>query len=107
MPTGSTAKLSPIKWFFGVVLFVIVTVGCAALGIWLSGGPRDTAPAGAPTPVLAVVLIVFGVVIAAIGMAAYALVLLTNAFTFDFSRPFFKTFGGKLWVANLVVGLLL
>ena len=44
---------------------------------------------------------------AAFGMALYGLIILTNLFTFDFSRPFFGTYGGKLWVANVAVGLLL
>ena len=109
MATGSTAKLSPIKWFLGVLVFLVVTIGCAALGVWMSGGTDDDAAAAigaAPAPIMAIVLIVFGVVVAACGLALYALILLTNLFTFDFSKPFFKTFGGKLWVANLIVGLL-
>jgi hypothetical protein len=52
-------------------------------------------------------LIVVGIVVAAIGMALYGLILLTNLFTFDFTRPYFSAHGGKLWVANLLVGLFL
>ena len=107
MATGSTAKLSPLKWFLGIIAFFVVTIGCAALGIWLSGGPRDDGAAAAPAPVMAVVLIVLGIAVTALGAAAYGLVVLTNAFTFNFTRPFFQTFGVKLWLANLVVGLLL
>jgi hypothetical protein len=108
MATGATGKLSPIKWLLGVIVFFTFTIGCAALGVWMSGGAGDTAAApAAPAAALAVFLIIFGVVIAAAGAAVYALVLLTNLFTFDFSRPFFRTFGGKLWVANLITGLLL
>jgi hypothetical protein len=105
MATGSTAKLSPIKWFFGVLLFFIVAVGCAALGLWMSGN-RGNAPA-APSGALAIVLVVLGVIVMAMGLALYGLILLTNVFTFDFSRPYFKSHGAKLWFANLLVGLLL
>jgi hypothetical protein len=105
MATGSTAKLSPIKWFFGVLVFFAFTLGCAALGIWLSGGPRDGAGL-APQPTVAIALIVLGILSAALAATLYGLILLTNVFTFDFTRPYFRTFGGKLWVANLVVGIL-
>jgi hypothetical protein len=100
------SKLSPIKWFLGAIVFLVVTIGCAALGIWMSGGPREGTPA-AVSPALAIALVIFGVVVASIGLVVYAIVLLTNLFTFDFTRPFFGSFGGKLWVANLIVGLLL
>lgn len=105
MATGSTAKLSPIKWFFGVVVFLIVAVGCAALGVWMSGNAGN-APS-APSATLAIVLVVLGVIVMGMGLGLYGLVLLTNVFTFDFARPYFKSYGPKLWVANLIVGLLL
>jgi hypothetical protein len=111
MATGSTAKLSPIKWFVGVLVFLIVTVGCASLGLWMSGGTDDGTPGAAAavsaSPGLAIFLIVFGVIIAALGMAAYGLILLTNCFTFNFTRPYFKGHGAKLWFGNLLIGLLL
>ncbi|MGB7157512.1 MAG: hypothetical protein WBD40_05565 [Tepidisphaeraceae bacterium] len=106
MATGAPAKLSPIKWFVGVLVFFVFTLSCAALGIWLSGGPRDgVAPAALPA--MAIGLIALGIVSAALGAAIYGLILLTSVFTFDFTRPYFRTFGGKLWVANLVVGMLI
>ena len=38
-------------------------------------------------------------------VVGYALVLLTNCFTFDFSRPFFAGFKKKLYLINIVVSL--
>jgi len=45
----------------------------------------------------------FGTLAAAV--VVYVVVLLTNCFTFDFSRPFFAKFKKKLYLINIVVSL--
>ena len=97
-------RLSPLKWFAGVLTLVVVMISCATLPFYLRGG----APAAvAPNPVGALIMTVLGAVMFVAGAVLYGLTLLTGCFTLNFERPFFKAFGVKLWVLNLVVGLLL
>src|SRR5689334_3841302 len=109
MSADPTGKLAPWKWALGALALLLVIAASISLGWWIS--PRHQTPdvsgAGGPSMVMAVALFVIGFIFAIGGVAVYALVLITNNFTMDFSRPFFSTFGGKLWFANLVVGLLI
>jgi hypothetical protein len=97
-------RLSPLKWFAGVLTLVLVMISCGTLPFYLRGG----APAAvAPNPAASVIMTFLGAVMFVAGAALYGLTLLTGCFTLSFERPFFKAFGIKLWVLNLVVGLLL
>jgi hypothetical protein len=105
MGNEETKSLSPLKWLLGVVVFLVVMVGCFALGYHLRPVKQDM-PA-APDPFVAVAIMAFGIVLCVLGGALYLLALATRAFTFRFDRPFFRGFGAKLWFLNLVVGLCL
>ncbi len=97
-------KLSPLKWSLGVAMLMAVMFTCGGLPYFFGNRPPT---AIAPNPVAGVLLAMLGVVIFACGAFVYGLVLLTACFTFNFTRPFFRTFGKKLWVANILTGLLL
>ena len=98
-------KLSPLKWLAGILMLVAVMVTCGGFGLFVGGPPKQ--PVGPPNPLAGVVSSVLGVACLALGAALYGLTLLTGCFTLSFRRPFFTAFKAKLWVANLVVGLLL
>ena len=108
MSSDPTGKLAPWKWALGALALITVIAASIALGWWISPhhDTPDLSGTGGPSVVMAVVLFIIGFVFALLGVAVYGLVLLTNNFTMDFSRPFFSTFGGKLWFGNLLVGLL-
>src|SRR5437870_1134565 len=101
--SDSPKKLSPAKRALGILVFVVVVVGCWSFGTWMRGGERDQPlPAGiVPT----IVFVVIGVAFLLLGGIVYGIVLLTRGFTFNFSKPIYRRFGAKLWFANLVVGL--
>jgi hypothetical protein len=105
-PAPSAPKrLSPWKWIAGVSALILVMVSCGGLGLYMRGGP-PAAPVS-PNPLGSLVMSVLGVVLLLLGAMGYGLVLLTRCFTFNFNAPFYKGFGPKLWMSNLLVGLLL
>jgi len=89
----------------GVMLILAVAAGC-----WLFLRQRDGGPAlDEPGPDLpgTIVLLVIGIFFTGAGVTGYATVVLTNCLTFDFTRPVYRDFKGKLFFANIIVPLLL
>ncbi|HTL31279.1 MAG TPA: hypothetical protein VL282_18750 [Tepidisphaeraceae bacterium] len=105
MADEKVQKLSPLKWLAGIVVFLIVLVGCAGLGLWLR--PPAQSVTATPDIFQSIAIIFIGVVLAFLGAALYGLTLLTHGFIFRFDRPIFRGLGAKLWLLNLIVGLLL
>lgn len=102
---AAVKKLSPLKWMAGVLVFLVVVISCAGFGLWLAPASQ---PATAPPDLISSIALMFiGVVVATLGASLYVVVLATHALTFRFDRPFFRGFGAKLWVFNLIIGLLL
>jgi hypothetical protein len=97
-------RLSPLKWALGLLALVCVMVVCGGLPFLLKGPPPNAAP---PTTLGAAIIAMLGVIVAALGAALYGLVLLSGCFTFNFRKPFFRGFKGRLWLANLITGLLI
>jgi len=104
MKEAKVKKLSPIKWVAGFLVFIAVMVGSIWLGSSLAGHRQGGAAPVASAPESGIAFWFFG---AALIVLVYAVVLVTDCFTFDFQRPFFKNFGVKLWTANLIMMLLL
>jgi hypothetical protein len=104
MSNGKSAQLSPVKKLIGIVVLLAVMAGGISVGLMARGGP---APAASPDPVVHILLMAGGIVFAVLGAALYGVVLVTSCFTFNFQKPFLKSYGPKLWVLNVVVGLLL
>src|SRR5207237_8287290 len=97
-------RLSTLKWMLGFLALIAVMVIFGGLPFYLRGVPTASAP---PTPLGGMVLMVLGIIVMSIGAGAYGLMLLTGCLTFNYRKPFFKSFKARLWVANLLVGLLL
>ena len=107
MKEEKVKKLSPIKWVAGFLALIAVMVGSIWLSFSLAGHrPSGAVPVGSSVQV-GIALWFFGAVLIVLAAMAYAVVLVTDCFNFDFQRPFFKNFGVKLWTANLIMMLLL
>jgi hypothetical protein len=103
-------KLSPVKWAAGALSFVVVIGGSIWLGYWLSGSPPGGPPAGqmvAAGGIGPIILFGFGLFVFLVGAAAWGVVLATGAFTFNYQRPFMSSYSTKLWLLNILVGLLI
>jgi len=103
--SSKSKRLGPVGLLAGIALLLVVMIGCGLLGIVVSGGPRNQP--NAPIGIFAIVFVILGVFLLFVGAAAYGLVLLTRCFTFRFERPFLPTMKGKMWLSNLIVGLLI
>src|SRR4051812_40272180 len=104
-------KLSPLKWLGGFTLFIAFILAGAAARPWLSGGhrrplPPTVAPVNVPVEAF-IFFAIFGCFFVLCGGLLYGLMLLTNAFTFGYARPFLTAFKVKQWLGNLLVGLLI
>lgn len=95
-----------------VVLLWLALIGNLVFWLWFWGWrhPDDaiTAPAAPPNSNIVdlVTLFILGGIFLTAGLAAYAIVIVTNCFTVDFNRPFFAAFKGKLYLAKIVVPIL-
>ncbi len=112
MPGTEPARpLSPAKRALGILVLVAVVIISMIGGFYVSGGfgrgGTETPEDAGSQIFVAIALAVLGGLALAIGVGAYGLVYLTNCLTFDFSRPFFRAFKVKLYMANLFVGLLI
>lgn len=104
----TTRPVSKLK----VVLLWLILIGnivfWVALVAW--GHRNDASPAPVQEPgadtVRFVFLFIVGSFFLATGIAVYAVVIFTNCFTFDFSRPVFSAFKGKLYLAKIIVPIL-
>lgn len=103
-------KLSPGKRLGGFLLIIIGTIAGFVIG-WgiinlIMKSPADNFripaefyriyPKSLISPVLGPVVLVSGIVI-------YFIILFTNSFTFDFSKPFWKTYKIKFFIINIIV----
>ncbi len=104
----TTRRVSKLK----VVLLWALLLG--NLVFWVSlvawRHRNDPTPASGPEggvdPIRFIFMFIVGGFFLAAGAAAYAIVLLTNCFTFDFQRPFFSSYKGKLYVAKIFIPIL-
>src|SRR5215831_13210230 len=77
------------------------------LGFWAWRHRNDSSPPPDPAAGSDVFRVVFmvigGGVFLAAGIASYCIVIATNCFTFNFTKPFFSGYKGKLYLAKIVV----
>lgn len=106
--TGKTVRtLSPLRRFAGLFGLLVVMVACGAFGLWLRlrrGGPPPSAVASVPL-VAHVFFAALGAFMLVGGALLYGLLLATRGFTFDFTRPVYRSFRVRMWVAHLAVEL--
>lgn len=104
---GAISTRRRITW--GAILVVVVVgpiLGRRAIETHLFPHRPVVVPAP-PTPFGFIVLIVLGAALVVAALVVYGIVLLTGCFTFDYRRPFMRTFGRKLLLATLLtIGLL-
>jgi hypothetical protein len=112
--TETGRPLSPGKRILALLVLLIVVAVAMATGLWITGAfrhesePLEQANSGLPMAVVyGIVMAFFGIILLAAGAGAYALAYVTQCLTFDFSRPFFRTFKSRLYFAHLLVTLLL
>lgn len=89
-----------------IVMWVIIIANLVFWsGFWLlrRGTREDSAFAESPGISGSIVLLVLGVFFFFAGLAAYFVVLSSDAFTFNFSRPVWKKAKVKIYVANILV----
>jgi hypothetical protein len=108
MSENNQVKTLPVgKRIIGILIIVLVIGVSFLFGLWIAG----TFESGAPSPesedrpdfLFSVVTFVFGCIVLSIGIASYFIVLGTCCFTYDFSRPFFRSFRLKIYLATIVV----
>src|SRR5436190_2867344 len=101
----TTKPVSKLK----VLLLWLVLLGNLIfwLGFWAwrhrndPSAPRD--PAAGSDVFRVVFMIIVGGVFLGAGIASYCIVIATNCFTFNFQKPFFAGYKGKLYLAKIVV----
>ena len=94
MVEAKAAKLSPVKWILGVVVFVVVVGALAMLGMWFSSGTVGTpADANNLSGAEAIGLAIIGVITMVLGEPrGYLIVVFTDCFTSNFQLPVFDSF---------------
>jgi hypothetical protein len=101
-------KLSPTVRVLGCGSLLAASVVCGGLGLMLGQVVFPTSDS-TPPPMwgweMAIAVYVLGAALFTFGLALYGFIVITNCLTFDFTRPFMSSFGPKVWLANLVVGL--
>ncbi|MCG8404056.1 MAG: hypothetical protein MI923_02540 [Phycisphaerales bacterium] len=112
MSHNEQRKLSVGKRIAVLLVSGVVIVASMVFGFWVMGGfDQFDLPESGPNAfsdfAITAVLLILGVFLFCIGLAAYLVVLATHCFTFNFSRPFFSDFKPKLVFANMVVPTLL
>lgn len=104
----TTKPVSKLK----VVLLWLLLIGNLGFWFWFwsDSSSRDVSPVPevetGPALVRLVGLLLIGGFFLVVGIGAYAIVIATNCFTFDFTRPFFPAFKGKLYLAKIIVPIL-
>ncbi len=100
-------KLEPWKRLLGVLGLTAVTLASAVGAYYLvRGGGEAPAPLeqeGASPLISNLFGIVLGFLFFGAAIFAYVIILVTNAFTFDFNRPFWSSLKVKLWFFNIAV----
>jgi hypothetical protein len=102
-------RVSPLK----VVLLWALMIGNLLFWIWLWGfrGRPEAAPAqeagSAGMIGFSIVLVFLSLFFLGLGGLAYFILLMTNCFTLNFTRPFLPAYKLKLYLAKIVVPLLI
>jgi len=105
-------KLSAAKRFAGFLLIIfvmIVSFTVSFLIVRSLAGPSQPKEVVRDAPAiagLAVLMFIGGIFCFCSGVLLYAVVLLTQCFTFDFQKPFWNAFKKKLYVMHIIVTLL-
>src|SRR5438034_8880320 len=89
-----------------VILMWVILIGNIIFWIsfvlWRHRGEPEPADSG-PDFVRGIVFLVLGGISIVAGVAAYFLVLFTNCFTFNFTRPVWTEMKAKVYFANIFV----
>src|SRR5207237_96237 len=91
----------------GLAGFLVVIFGSLWLGIHFSLPHRS--PAGAPppgSPLVVLLMMLFGLVFCVLGAAFYGLCLLTGGLTFGYDKPVLGGLKVRFWFINFFVGFL-
>ena len=94
-------------------VFLLWSLLIGNLVFWLlfwTWGHRNHAPAAADEPGSdigrAIFLFIVGCFFLVAGVGSYLLVIATNCLTFNFQKPFFNSYKGKLYLAKIIVPVL-
>lgn len=93
-----------MKVILAWVAVLAFTVAMYAFWTWWFGR-RPPSGQAEPGIVYSIVMVFFGVLFLAAGVAAYVATILTNCLTFDFSRPVWNDLKVKIYFANIIVPL--
>ncbi len=115
MVPKAAKKLSPVKrvaMFLLLGLVMLVSFAATFLIVRFLTGPRQVseaneAPRGIAVIGYAVFIFFVGCFFSIAGAAAYAVILKTRCFTFDFTKPFWNSFKKKLYLMHIVVTVLI
>jgi MFS family permease len=110
MQDDTKPKLSGRKRLLGLAALVMVIGGSMWFGSTVAhrlGGQPSSSPPVAVGPLASVLLAGLGIIILLLGAGAYAVMVATGAMTFTYSKPLFRGLKVRLWVVNLLVGLML
>lgn len=108
MASEKVRKLSLAKRVAGLLFIGAVGIVSFAGTSWffhhIAGAPKTNDLSEAPNIFTHVFVMFFlGCLSLCAGVFCYAVVLLTQCFTFDFRKPFWNTFKVKLYVAHIIV----
>jgi hypothetical protein len=110
MPEEKVKKLSPAKRIGGFLLIIVVGLVSFAIGLmfvrFLRGPSENTEASNVPGLSVLALIFVGGNLSFVAGVLLYFVSLITHCFTFDFDRPIWNVFKKKLYIINIIVGLL-
>src|SRR5439155_26848829 len=113
---SSRKQLSPFRKMLGILAILAVIIVSLFVGLMATGGVfwRDSGPptssfdrGGQMAAAIAFSMVtgVLSIVALMVGVAKYAVVVVTRLFIFDLRRPVWASFKNRWWVANIVVPL--
>lgn len=94
------------KAILGWLLVLVMTFGIIGLWLWSESRKQRLVPESEHGPGFSIFLFAFGILCLVAGVVAYFIVLRTNCFLSDFSRPMWNEMKSRIYLANIFVPLL-